>query len=358
MKKLALLWILIYAIQIFGQDKPLALKFDEYIESGAEEYTFRNNRLENVSSKFALELARNESYVGYIVFYNPRKGRYPLSAGGNIAESAFRSITDADYYQSSKPQIKIPKERVVLIDGGHRELTTVEFWIGRKDGWQPSPSGAAEKTEIAVCPYIYLAGSGFRKKRTEPLRFSVSTYGEPPGTNYLVEWTISAGEIIRGQSTKEIEVNISDIKDRVISASVNIKGLHPECNNYASISTEIGLFPFEIDEIGPATNGDIKQRMDSLRSFLNQNPDDSGYLIVYGRPDLKGKDVAKRKLQLTTIMMFLGVDPKRWKIIDGGFRDEISLEIFVLPAGVPPPMPTPTVAAPMIKPKKKSKPKK
>ena len=58
--------------------------------------------------------------------------------------------------------------------------------------------------------------------------------------------------------------------------------------------------PQLIDEIGPATDDDIKARLDALRIALGNNPNAQGYIINYG----SDREVAKRERQLQKAISF------------------------------------------------------
>lgn len=45
---------------------------------------------------------------------------------------------------------------------------------------------------------------------------------------------------------------------------------------------------------------------------------------------------------------FMRIDRSRIKIVDGGFREEMMVEIYLVPAGVESPKPTPTLNADFV----------
>jgi hypothetical protein len=77
---------------------------------------------------------------------------------------------------------------------------------------------------------------------------------------------------------------------------------------------------------------------------LQNSPDTTAYVIVYaGRNSRTGQAdlLAKRAMDYLTTQR--GVDARRLIFINGGYRDEDFIEIWLCPPGAKPPQPTPTV---------------
>jgi hypothetical protein len=54
-------------------------------------------------------------------------------------------------------------------------------------------------------------------------------------------WTLSAGYILEGQGTAQIEVDASNVSAEEITATVEVNGIGPECDNKASRRINFGL---------------------------------------------------------------------------------------------------------------------
>lgn len=106
---------------------------------------------------------------------------------------------------------------------------------------------------------------------------------------------------------------------------------------------------------------DLKARLDYWAIERNKNPESIGYAIVYeGKyfKDVSGRN-EKRKLKAflptfgesafrTNLMMeYMFAIRKNSKqkfiFIDGGFRKNFSVELYILPNDAPPPRPSPTL---------------
>ncbi len=98
------------------------------------------------------------------------------------------------------------------------------------------------------------------------------------------------------------------------------------------------------DEFGNITCEDELARLDSFLSELQGNSNTQAYVIVYGgrrgrRNEAKAR-AARMKFYLVNTRRF---DAERIVTIDGGFREELSAELFIAPPGAPAPTPAPTV---------------
>lgn len=364
MRKLTLLWILLFISQIIAQNKPIALKFDEFsyprnpynyfLYTFNYEYKSEKINFNDRVIRFAQEVSKQSNSTAYIIFYNQRKGKYPLDKGKTEGQNAIRILTNqSEYAWHPNPKYPISPNRVISIDGGYREEPTLEFWIVPQNAELPKPTPTVNPAEIVVCPEINIAGDGFRKERTQPLKFSVVLNGEEPNSKYGLEWNVSAGKIIKGQGTSQIEVDLTETNANLISASVQVKGLHPECDNQNFVSTRFGSYPIKMDEMGHFNPSDFSSRLDNLTISIREEPNLNGYIIIYGNRDENKKDVLKLTKIIQQIIFFRKFPENKIKVVNGGYREELSLELFVVPDGVEPPKPTPTVDEKFIAPPKK-----
>src|SRR6185369_6500209 len=189
--------------------------------------------------------------------------KYPLEGGSGWAKRA------ADTLYNS---YAIPKERIISINGGYRELATLEFWIVPKDAEMPDLTPTFSIDDIIYCPEINIGGDGFRHTREQPLKFSVAVSGDGANKSYPVEWSISAGKIMSGQGTDSIQVDLTETGAKKITAGVIIKGLPPECDCHAYNSTEIGLYPYKFDEFMQVPYSEMAARIENLFVQMGYEP--------------------------------------------------------------------------------------
>ena len=113
----------------------------------------------------------------------------------------------------------------------------------------------------------------------------------------------------------------------------------------------------QIDEFGNIPCGDLRHRLDSFLVELQNNPQSRGYVIVYdgkhyscnysrGRnPEIKYQLPVFGEATLLTQQMlkhfkFRNVSPDSYLFISGGYRENYTVELLVVPTGAKPPKPT------------------
>lgn len=332
---------------VFSQKAPAAKKFDEFADYPAEEGSPLYDRTTRFGERIKKE-AKTQKAI--IIFYNQRKVTYPgeAASGKNWAEKASNIL---------KYNYEMKEERIVLIDGGYREFPSLEFWIAPQDAEIPEPTPTVDKSEVIYCPSIWVAGDGFRHDRKKPLKFSAALRDTAEGQSFPMEWSVSAGKIVKGQGTKQIEIDISETNAKRITAGVIVKNLPPECDSHAFNSTEIGLFAHKSDEFSHIQYSDLSARLDGFFISILHEPDMTGHIIIYGSRKNNKKDVAAIIKSINLAILFRRFDKSRLKIVDGGFREDMWVELYLLPHGVEPPKPVPTLNAEFVEAPVKKKPR-
>jgi hypothetical protein len=84
--------------------------------------------------------------------------------------------------------------------------------------------------------------------------------------------------------------------------------------------------------------------LDQLSIALQSEPDSIGYVIVYGGRKGSRNDIAKRMSCMKTYLIKQrGTAAARLKVINGGYREDVMIELWVRPDGSPAPAPRPTL---------------
>jgi hypothetical protein len=96
--------------------------------------------------------------------------------------------------------------------------------------------------------------------------------------------------------------------------------------------------PVKIDEFETATNGYVKMKMDYFYVELNNNPAAQGYIINYGTD----REIAIRRKQISVSVAWRKFDGTRITIVDGGFREGVKSELWIVPPGADNPLPSST----------------
>lgn len=104
----------------------------------------------------------------------------------------------------------------------------------------------------------------------------------------------------------------------------------------------------KVDEFGPINGCDLGARVDNLFIQLNNRPEALGYVIGYAGSDSLPSQIESMPM-VTRILKTLAFgrhDPDRLVIINGGFRESMAIEFYLVPPGGEIPQPTATVPAP------------
>ena len=124
----------------------------------------------------------------------------------------------------------------------------------------------------------------------------------------------------------------------------------PACRQTATASTEVTRKippPVEcrpFDSFLSLAFDDTKARLDNLAIELQNAPDATAYVIVYaGRNSRTGQADALGRRAMDYLVNQRGVDSQRIIVINGGYRDEDFIEIWICPPGAKTPQATPTV---------------
>ena len=95
---------------------------------------------------------------------------------------------------------------------------------------------------------------------------------------------------------------------------------------------------------GSYNSRDVKTRLDAFVAALRQNPYVQGYIMVYaGKRALPGEAAARGRWAKESLSGVGGVDATHIVVRDEGYREEWTVELWMVPSGGLPPSPRPTV---------------
>ena len=94
------------------------------------------------------------------------------------------------------------------------------------------------------------------------------------------------------------------------------------------------------------TFDDMKGPLGEFGVRLLKNPQYKGYVIVYGVRDKK-IDAAEKSVKSAKdyLIKELNIDSKALEVLNGGYREEATVELFLIPHEWPPPVATPTFSS-------------
>jgi hypothetical protein len=209
------------------------------------------------------------------------------------------------------------------------------------------------------CPYPVSLLVDAEVNEGDIATFSADTaYSGTAPLNYT--WSVSPIEAkILTNTGNKITVDSTGFGGQRISAALVVDDGSGDaaCRQTAQASTRIR--PPERHE-RPSTQFDVccscsfddqKARLDNLAVTLQNDPTATTYVIAYGG---RTSRIGTADLLGTRARDYLvtqrGIDQSRITVLNGGFREEDCVELWVVPSGATPPQPTPTVQAGDVRP--------
>lgn len=179
---------------------------------------------------------------------------------------------------------------------------------------------------------------------------------------YTWKVTPSSARIISGLGTPTLNVDSTGLGGQRITATLTADdgSSDPSCAQsaqavsiIASIEKKI-IVAQEFDECNSCSLNDQKARLDNLAVELQNDPSTRAYIIAYGgRMSPLGQVEKLISRAREYLVAHRGIDASRLTVVNGGFREEDSVELWVVPSGAAPPRATPTVQAGEVNPGKK-----
>ncbi|MGI9107253.1 MAG: Ig-like domain-containing protein [Pyrinomonadaceae bacterium] len=162
-------------------------------------------------------------------------------------------------------------------------------------------------------------------------------------------WTVDRGTIASGQGTNSITVDTTGVAGaQDVTATVTVGGLAANCGATASCRTTLGASqtPQQFDTYGRIARNDEKARLDNFAVALQNDTSAQGYIITYGgRRGVAGEAQTRADFAKNYLVNSRGLDAGRLVTVDGGFREEATTELWLVPSGAPPPTASPNVDA-------------
>ena len=215
----------------------------------------------------------------------------------------------------------------------------------------PSRHADGARAASQQCPAITVSCPNVVRPGEEAT-FTVSVDAAAADVKYTYKWEVSAGTIAGGQGMTSIKVDTTGVVVPV-TATVDVGGLPASCTRSASCMTAYIEGPRcgrAFDEYGNIPFEDEQARLDNIAVELQNDPASSGYFICYGgRVGYEGEARARCERAREYISKVRGVAPERLVTVDGGFREDLSVFMWVVPPGATPPSPIPTVDASEVK---------
>ncbi len=248
---------------------------------------------------------------------------------------------------------------VITLPNGQRWTREIDLERGRIKcvalNYRPSLPPAK-----SPCPYPVILSAPPQVIDGEVITFTsdVSYNGSSP-LNYTWSVTPANARVLTGAGTPTITVDSTGFAGQSITATLVVDdgSGEPECRQTAQATTVIPPTPpresptRQFDVCCSCSFDDQKARLDNLAIELQNDPSTTTYVIAYGgRTSRIGQADLLSGRARDYLVSQRGIDQSRIVVINGGFREEDCVELWVLPSGATPPQPTPTVQAGDVRP--------
>jgi hypothetical protein len=208
---------------------------------------------------------------------------------------------------------------------------------------------------VSPCPYPVNVSAPAAVNDGDIVTFSAEVgYAGQSGLNYT--WTVSppTARILAGAGTRTITVDSTGLGGRRLTATLVVDDGSGDaaCRQTAQAQTGVTTprapeGPKRFDEFPSVAFDDDKARLDNLAIELQNNPGAQGYVIAYsGRRSRPGQADRMGERALKYLSEERGIGRNRLVYINGGHRENVTYELWLVPQGAEAPRPTPTVAPP------------
>ncbi len=171
----------------------------------------------------------------------------------------------------------------------------------------------------------------------ESLTFSAEVNGGDQNQQDITyTWSVDKGEIISGQGTRSITVSTTGLDDETVTATVNTSSSDTTCN-CDKTQSETGIVAGSprarlFDEFGNITANDVRARIDSLITELQNNPGSQGYILNYGT----AAQVRTRENLIRNHLELRGYPLSNIVFVNGGVESQVRTRLWIVPQGADP----------------------
>jgi len=209
------------------------------------------------------------------------------------------------------------------------------------------------------CPYPVNVSAPKSVTEGEIITYTADVaYAGTSGLHY--NWTISpsSAHIMSGAGSPTITVDSTGLGNQRLLATLTVDdgSADASCRQTAQAASMVAaeqkkiIVAREFDECDNCTFDDQKARLDNLAVELQNDPSTTGYIIAYGgRTSPIGQVERLMTRARDYLMKQRGIDGSRLVLVNGGFREYDSVELWLVPSGAAPPRATPTVQAGEVK---------
>lgn len=171
-----------------------------------------------------------------------------------------------------------------------------------------------------------------------PVTFTATVTGGTPGVTPVLNWAVSVGTITSGQGTNSITVDTTGLSGQSVTANLSVEGFKLPCASAFTTQIPRKISSILKDFYPPLPRDDEKARLDNFAIEMQADPSAKGYVIVYGAARTTSVEKQKRlKRVVDYLTATRGIDPSRLVTLEGGTRDQVTTELWIVPLGAEPP---------------------
>ena len=209
------------------------------------------------------------------------------------------------------------------------------------------------------CPFPVSISAPNQVTEGEIITFNADVaYSGNSALKYTWKVTPSTASVISGLGTSTLNVDSSGLGGQRIIATLTADdgSSDPTCAQSAQAVSiiapikKVAIVAREFDECDNCTFDDQKARLDNLAVELQNDPTMRAYIIAYGG---KMSPVGQVEKLMTRAREYIvtqrGISASRLTVVNGGYREADSVELWVVPSGASAPVATPTVQAGELK---------
>jgi hypothetical protein len=241
---------------------------------------------------------------------------------------------------------------VITLPNGQRWTREIDLAAGRIKcvaiNFKSSPP-----VVTSPCPYPVSLSVDAEVNEGEVITFTADTAysGNPTVLNYA--WTLSptTAKILTSVGNR-ITVDSTGLGGQRITATVTVDDGSGDaaCRQTATATTYVRppehheLPSRQFDVCCSCSFDDQKARLDNLGVELQNDPTATTYVIAYGgRSSRIGQADLLGARARDYLVATRGIDQSRITVMNGGFREEDCVELWIVPSGATPPQATPTL---------------
>jgi len=243
--------------------------------------------------------------------------------------------------------------REISLEGGRIKCIALNY----RPGIAPLPT--------SPCPFPINLSAPSTVNEGEVITYTSDvSYAGTSALNFT--WTVSPANarILSGAGTPTITVDSTGLGRQQLSAKLEVDdgSSDPTCRRSAQASTYVAPHTprenpaREFDVCCFCSYDDQKARLDNLAVELQNDPSATTYILAYaGRNSRIGQADRLGARARDYLVANRGINPSRIVVVNGGFREEECVELWIVPNGATPPQATPTVQPADVRPTRGAK---